>query len=183
MYPVLRFRDVYPGSEFFPSRIRFKEFYFFFNPKKWFLSSRKYDPGCSPRIRFPVLLVFAKISKDPDLGGQLITDSSGSGTLLKIYPLIRLAAFFHCVTPLALSPNCFFEADPCLCCPLLPREEFVQHGYLLYTKYRIAADSFNFQAVLGIRIAGSACFWASRIRIHKSEVRIRILPFSEIMLT
>jgi hypothetical protein len=26
--------------------------------------------------------------------------------------------------------------------------------------------------------AGSACFWASRIRVHYSEVRIRILPFS-----
>ncbi len=35
------------------SRIRIKEFKYF-NPKKpkaWFLSSRKYDPGCSSRIR------------------------------------------------------------------------------------------------------------------------------------
>jgi hypothetical protein len=38
-----------PRSEFFPSRIRIKEFKIF-NPKKWFLSSRKYDPGCSFRI-------------------------------------------------------------------------------------------------------------------------------------
>jgi hypothetical protein len=73
---VLRIRDVFPGSriliisipdpnffhpgsEFFPSwipdtnffhsgsRIRIKEFKYFFNPKKLFLSSRKYDPGCS----------------------------------------------------------------------------------------------------------------------------------------
>jgi len=48
----------YPGSEFFPSwipdpiffhpgsRIRIKEFKYF-NQKKWFLSSRKYDLGCS----------------------------------------------------------------------------------------------------------------------------------------
>jgi hypothetical protein len=47
-----------PGSEFFTfripdpiffhpgSRIRIKEFKYF-NPKKWFLSSRKYDLGCS----------------------------------------------------------------------------------------------------------------------------------------
>ncbi len=39
----------HPGSE---SRIRFKEFKYF-NPKKWFLSSRKYDPGCSVRIPDP----------------------------------------------------------------------------------------------------------------------------------
>jgi hypothetical protein len=54
-----------PGSDFFPSRIRtvsipdpesrilIKEFKYF-NPrkaKKWFLSSKKYDPSCSSRIR------------------------------------------------------------------------------------------------------------------------------------
>ncbi len=44
---VLRIRDVYPRS-----RIRIKEFKYF-NPKKWFLSSRKYDPGFSSRIRIP----------------------------------------------------------------------------------------------------------------------------------
>ncbi len=50
---VLRIRNVYPRSEFFhpgsrpeflPSRIRMKEFKYF-NPKKWFPSCRKYDPG------------------------------------------------------------------------------------------------------------------------------------------
>ncbi len=38
---------LHPGS-----RIRIKEFKYF-NPKKWFLSSRKYDPGCSSRIPDP----------------------------------------------------------------------------------------------------------------------------------
>jgi hypothetical protein len=38
------------GSEFFPSRIRIKKLKYF-NPKNWFLSSRKYDPGCSSRLR------------------------------------------------------------------------------------------------------------------------------------
>jgi hypothetical protein len=44
----------HPGSEIFPtgSRIRIKE-YKYFNPKKWFLNSRKYDPGCSSRFRIP----------------------------------------------------------------------------------------------------------------------------------
>ncbi len=42
----------HPGSEFFPSRIRIKEFRYF-KPKKWFLSSRKYDAGCSFRIPNP----------------------------------------------------------------------------------------------------------------------------------
>ncbi len=39
----------HPGAEFFPSRIRIKEFKYF-NPWKRFLSSRKYDPSCSFRI-------------------------------------------------------------------------------------------------------------------------------------
>jgi hypothetical protein len=57
---VLRKRDVYPGSDFFPSliqifppsRIHIKEFKYF-NPKTCFVSSRKYDPGCSSRIQIP----------------------------------------------------------------------------------------------------------------------------------
>jgi hypothetical protein len=63
--PVWRIRDVYTGSRIrlfsIPdpnclhprSRILIKEFKYF-NPKKakkWFLSSKKYDPGCSSRIR------------------------------------------------------------------------------------------------------------------------------------
>ncbi len=55
---VLRIRDVYPGSNPFPSRIRIKEFKYF-SPKKWFLSSRKYDPGCSSRIPYPDFLPIA----------------------------------------------------------------------------------------------------------------------------
>jgi hypothetical protein len=40
-----------PDPTFFHpgSRIRLKEFKYF-NPKKWFLRSRNYDPGCSSRI-------------------------------------------------------------------------------------------------------------------------------------
>jgi hypothetical protein len=34
------------------SRIRIKEFKYF-NPKKWFLSSQKYDPGFPSRIQIP----------------------------------------------------------------------------------------------------------------------------------
>jgi hypothetical protein len=64
---VLRIRDVYPGSRIrlfsIPdpnclhpgSRILIEEFKYF-NPKKnkkWFLSSKKYDPGCSSRIPDP----------------------------------------------------------------------------------------------------------------------------------
>jgi hypothetical protein len=64
---VWRIRDVYPGSRIrlfsIPdpnclhpgSRILIKEFKYF-NPKKakkWFLSSKKYDPGCSSRIPDP----------------------------------------------------------------------------------------------------------------------------------
>jgi hypothetical protein len=48
--------------EFFPSRIHIKEFKYL-KPKQWFLSSRKYDPGCSSQIRIP------------DFGGQKGTGS------------------------------------------------------------------------------------------------------------
>jgi hypothetical protein len=64
-----------PGSDFFPSRnclhpgsrIRIKEFKYF-NPKKtekWFLSSRKYDPGCSSRIRIRMLTFYPSRIPDP----------------------------------------------------------------------------------------------------------------------
>jgi hypothetical protein len=64
----------YPGSEFFPSwipdlnffrqgsRIRIKIKFFY--PKKWFLSSRKYDSGCSSRIQ--ILTYY--LSRIPDPG-------------------------------------------------------------------------------------------------------------------
>jgi hypothetical protein len=94
---VLRIRDVFPGSrirlfsfpdpgfELFPSRIRIKELkYSIFNPKKWFLSSRKYDPGCSFRI----------LDADPDF--LPIPDSrsrgqKGTGSRIRI----RNTGYFH----------------------------------------------------------------------------------------
>ncbi len=74
----------HPGSEFFHpvSWIRIKEFKYF-NPKKWFLSSRKYDPGCSSRIpdRGPYFLPI------PDPGSRGLKGTgpdpgSGSATLV-----------------------------------------------------------------------------------------------------
>jgi hypothetical protein len=63
----------HPGS-----RIRIIEFKYF-NPKKWFLSSRKYDPGCSSRIPDPDFLSIPDpgVKKAPDPG-------SGFATLLKL---------------------------------------------------------------------------------------------------
>jgi hypothetical protein len=77
LYALLRIRDVYPGSEFFPSRIRIKEFKCF-NPKKWFLSSQKYIlyglfiPDPDPDF-LPIPDPGAKTAPDP---------GSGSATLL-----------------------------------------------------------------------------------------------------
>ncbi len=73
----LRIRDGYPGFEFFPLRIRiffipdpYKKKLSIFNPKKWFLSSRKYDPGCSSRIRiltfYPSRIQGSKRHRIPD---------------------------------------------------------------------------------------------------------------------
>jgi hypothetical protein len=67
-----------PGSEFFHpgSRILIKELKYF-NQKKWFLSSRKYDPGCSSRIRI-LTLYPSRIPKGPEPG-------SGSATLFVLW--------------------------------------------------------------------------------------------------
>jgi hypothetical protein len=67
-----------PEFEFFPSRIRIKEFKYF-NPKKWFLSSRKYDGlGCSFRVRIPD----PDFLPIPDQGVQRAPDrGSGFATL------------------------------------------------------------------------------------------------------
>jgi hypothetical protein len=96
---VWRIRDVYPGSDFFPgsripdpnclypgSRILIKEFKYF-NPqksKKGFLSSKKYDPGCSSRIPDPDADFLPSRIPDPRSRGQKGTQSrigSGSATL------------------------------------------------------------------------------------------------------
>ncbi len=62
-----------PGSEFFSSRIRIKELKYF-NPKNWFLSSRKYDPGCSFRIPDPdpafLPIPDPGVKKPPDPGSR-----------------------------------------------------------------------------------------------------------------
>ncbi len=68
----------HPGSEFFPSRIRIKEFQYF-NPKKWFVSSRIYDPDCSSRISDPD----PDFLPDPGSRGQKST-GSGSATLVSL---------------------------------------------------------------------------------------------------
>ncbi len=62
---MLRIRDVYPGSEFFPSRIlsqkdsRIPDPDYHQHQRIYVLFiknfSRKYDPGCSSRIRIPDL--------------------------------------------------------------------------------------------------------------------------------
>jgi hypothetical protein len=49
-----------------------------FNPKKWFLNSRKYDPGCSSRIPDPDADFYP--SRIPDPGGQKGTGSRIQGS-------------------------------------------------------------------------------------------------------
>jgi hypothetical protein len=76
-----------PGSNFFPSRIRIvsiqdsgyasKNLSILTQKNKWFLSSRKYDPGCSSPILDPDFLPI------PDPGVKKAPDP-GSATLLHI---------------------------------------------------------------------------------------------------
>ncbi len=69
-----------PGSDFFPSRIlifsipdpgSISKNFKYLNPKKWFLSFRKYDPGCSSRI----LIFYPSLISDPGSRGQKGTGS------------------------------------------------------------------------------------------------------------
>jgi len=85
LYAVLRIRDVYPGSrirlfsipdpgsELSPSRIpdpgSSSKNLSILTPKKakkWFLSSKKYDPGCSSRIPDPDADFLPSRIPDPD---------------------------------------------------------------------------------------------------------------------
>ncbi len=65
-----------PDPDFFHpgSRIRIKEFFQYFNPKKLFLSSQKYDSGCSSQIRilifYPSQIQGPKRHRIPDLDPQ-----------------------------------------------------------------------------------------------------------------
>jgi len=91
------------------SRILIKEFKYF-NPqkskKKWFLSSKKYDPGCSSRISdpdadfFPSRIPDPGVKKTPNPGfririrntgfslrGHSRTYPSGGGVCTKVRPL------------------------------------------------------------------------------------------------
>jgi hypothetical protein len=71
-----------PEPNFFPpgSRILIQEFKYF-NPTKWFLSSRKYDPGSSSQIRIPDLDTHFLPIPDPDPGVKKAPDP-GSETLI-----------------------------------------------------------------------------------------------------
>jgi hypothetical protein len=86
-YAVLRIRAVYPGSEFFPSRIqgqkdsgsriRIIEFECL-KPKKLFLSFRKNDLRCSSRIRIQIFfhgLPFSQTSPSPRISLRRLTSS------------------------------------------------------------------------------------------------------------
>jgi hypothetical protein len=67
----------HPGSEFFLSRIRIKQFKNV--TQKLFLSSGKYDPGCSPRIPdpdfHPLWIPDPGVKKAPDPGSATLLSS------------------------------------------------------------------------------------------------------------
>ncbi len=64
------------------SRIRIKDFKYF-NPKKWFLSTQKYDPGCSSRI---LILLFTHPGSrgQKGTGSRIRIRNTASRTLLQI---------------------------------------------------------------------------------------------------
>jgi hypothetical protein len=74
-----------PDANFFPSRIHIKEFKYF-NPKNCFLSSRKYDPGCSSRIRILIFL----LAPDPGVTKKAPDPGSGSATLLELIKFCKI---------------------------------------------------------------------------------------------
>jgi hypothetical protein len=106
-----------PGSDFFPSWIPdpnclhsgsriCKEFKYFNpqKPKKWFLSCRKYNPGCSSRIR---MLTFYP-SRIPESKRHLITDPQHCfHPICTIYnfDFEKDLAFIHIYTPMTIYKN------------------------------------------------------------------------------
>jgi hypothetical protein len=92
---------LHPGS-----RIRIKEFKYFNppkKPKKWFLSSRKYDTGCSSRIRmlifYPSRIQGPKRHRIPDPEPQhwwIHTDLQHSSFGLNIESSSLLAGLHFC---------------------------------------------------------------------------------------
>ena len=103
-----------PGFDFFPfripdpnclypgSRIRIKEIKYF-NPKKWFLSSRKYDPGCSSRIRMLTFYPFripdpgVKKSPDPGSGSATLGTRTKLGSAQRLYSLSAVSLVLICI--------------------------------------------------------------------------------------
>jgi hypothetical protein len=66
--PVLRIRDVFTGSEFFPPRI--PDLYF--NPKNLFLNSRKYESGCGIPDFYTSQIPDPGVKKAPDPGSATL---------------------------------------------------------------------------------------------------------------
>jgi hypothetical protein len=88
-----------PGSELSPSRIRIKDFKYF-NPKKWFLSYRKYDPGCSSRIR--MLTFYPSRIPDQKGTGSRILDS---GSRIRIRNTAYIGSWFADLSSHELIPE------------------------------------------------------------------------------
>ncbi len=89
--PVSDFFSIPDPYFFHPgSWILIKEFKYF-NPKRWFLSSRKYDPGCSSRIRilifYPSGVPDPEVKKAPDPGSATLEKTYRSGYPKKVSDL------------------------------------------------------------------------------------------------
>ena len=117
--------DVYfshPGS-----RIRIKEFKYF-NPKKLFLSSWKYDTGCSSRIRILILLPI----RDPGSRGQ-----NGTGSRIWIHSTGVMKGCICCILPgqhlyMDLTKRYYYKSCLMLCQAPIGH---VMYIYLSETKY------------------------------------------------
>jgi hypothetical protein len=83
----------YPGS-----RIRVKEFKYF-NTKKWFLSTRKYDPGCAFWILiltfYPSRISDPGVKKAPDPGSRIRIRNTGFNILQVLRIQIRDPGLFN----------------------------------------------------------------------------------------
>jgi hypothetical protein len=80
-------RILYPNF-FHPGSWICIKVFMYFNPKKWFLSSRKYDPGCSDFLRIPD----PRVKKAPDSGSATLIFKSaccngGPSSILASAPL------------------------------------------------------------------------------------------------
>ncbi len=156
---------LHPGS-----RIRIEEFKYF-NPKKWFLSSRKYDPGCSSRIPDPDADVLP--TPDPGSGSR---GQKGTGSRIRIrntvFKLLNYCKNNNNVRAAIVS------IDQSKAFDTISHVHVMLRIRIHWTRIRITIQGFDDQKMKKIELKTKIIFW-SKIAIYLSLGLLRTLKLPE----